>query len=51
MKIHLNARNRAHQFDAAHLVPDQIVRVIYHAHLVGLGVAYTHGYIVMSQHD
>src|SRR5579884_3318578 len=30
----------AHQFDAAHFKPDQEIRVIHHAHLVGFGIAH-----------
>src|SRR5882724_8479473 len=41
----------AHQLDAADLEPNQVVRVIHHAHLVGLSVAHTDGYIVIFEHS
>src|SRR5258707_15401930 len=41
----------AHQLDTADFKPDQIIRVVHHAHLVGFGVAHTDGYIVIFEHS
>jgi len=41
---------RAHEFNAANLEPDQVIGVVNDAHLVGFGVADANGFIVMSEH-
>src|SRR5260370_12937746 len=40
---------RAHQLHATHLKPNQIIRVIDHAHLVGLRVAHAYCSVVMLE--
>src|ERR1700674_626669 len=41
---------RAHQFHAADLEPDQVIRVVDHAHLIRLRVAYAHHRIMIFNH-
>src|SRR5216684_8051957 len=42
---------RAHQLDAADLEPDQKIRVINHAHLIGLRVAHAHHRVMIFNHS
>src|SRR5260370_3150070 len=42
---------RANQFYAAYLEPHQIIRVVDHAHLVGLGVAHPYCRVVIFDHS
>ena len=39
----------AQQFDPSHLKPDEMIRVIDDAHLIGFGVPNTEFYVVMRQ--
>ena len=46
LQLAVGQPQRAQQFHAAHLKPDQVVGVVHDAHLVGLGIAdsYLGGY-------
>ena len=41
LQLRVRCSKRADEFSAADLTPDQIVGVIHHLHLIGLGVADT----------
>ena len=40
----------AHEFDAPHFKPDQIIGVVDHPHLVGFRVTHTKGHVVVLEH-